>query len=57
MEKGGTIYQQFNCAQCGVKQTIDHANSFHKLGICEQCGHTTDIEHDGCNYMVILGKM
>jgi hypothetical protein len=53
--KGAKIYQQFNCAGCGVKQTMDEANVFHKLGKCEECGHITNIERDGCNYMLTFG--
>jgi hypothetical protein len=56
MAKGGTIYQQFNCEQCGTKQTIDTPNTFHKLGLCEECKATTDIARNGCNYMVVFGK-
>ena len=55
IEAGANVYQQFNCAGCGAKQTIDEANVFHKLGKCEECGHITNIEHDGCNYMLTFG--
>jgi hypothetical protein len=27
-------------------------NVFFKVGRCQECGHQTDIEHDGCNYML-----
>ena len=46
------VYQQFNCAKCGAKQTMDHPNKFHITGICEECGHETDIVKNGMNYMV-----
>jgi DNA-directed RNA polymerase subunit RPC12/RpoP len=52
MIKGAKIYQQFNCAKCGAKQTMDEANKFFETGRCEECGHITDIKHDGCNYAV-----
>ena len=52
MDKGATIYQQFNCAQCRRKQTMETPNAFFQKGICEECGHETDIEKDGCNYAV-----
>jgi hypothetical protein len=57
IKDGANIYQQFNCAKCGVKQTMEVANTFFKLGKCEECGHVTNIEQDGCNYMVALGRM
>lgn len=51
IKAGATVWQQFNCAKCGVKQTMEHENVFFKAGKCEECGHVTNIEHDGCNYM------
>jgi hypothetical protein len=53
MQKGATIYQQFNCANCGVKQTMDKPNRWYKTGQCEECGHITNIEKNGCNMMVL----
>lgn len=55
MRTGADVYQQFNCSGCGRKQTMDVANTFHKLGRCEECGHITNIEADGCNYMLTFG--
>lgn len=51
MNEGADVHQQFNCAGCGVKQTMDTPNIFYKTGECEECHHVTDIEKDGCNYM------
>ena len=51
----GVVYQQWNCAHCGAKQTMPDANTFYKLGDCEECGRRTNIEKDGCNYMVAYG--
>jgi hypothetical protein len=51
MADGWTIYQQFNCAKCGTKQTMPDANKFYSQGICEECKHVTDIRRDGCNFM------
>lgn len=53
IKKGGTVYQQFNCAGCGAKQTMDDPNKFYKLGLCQECGHETNIERDGCNFMAV----
>jgi rRNA maturation protein Nop10 len=52
---GGYVLQQFNCAKCGEKQTMDVPNAFFTHGICERCGAQTDIEKDGCNYMLHIG--
>jgi hypothetical protein len=55
-KKGATIFQQFNCAKCGTKQTMSEKDKFFTRGICEECGAETDIEQDGCNYMVVFGR-
>lgn len=49
---GAEVFQQFNCAHCGAKQTVDEPNTFYALGTCEECGKQTNIEADGCNYAV-----
>ena len=53
-EDGHTIHQQFICASCKTKQTMERPNAFYKFGTCEECGYLTNIEEDGCNYMVIM---
>jgi hypothetical protein len=50
---GCQVMQQFNCAACGAKQTIEEINIFHTQGRCEECQHVTDMVKDGCNYLVI----
>jgi uncharacterized Zn finger protein len=50
-DKGHAVYQQFNCAKCGTKQTMELPNTFFTTGKCEECGHVTDIQKNGCNYM------
>lgn len=52
IKKGAVVWQQFNCACCDSKQTMEHKNVFFKSGKCEECGHVTNIEKDGCNYMI-----
>jgi len=56
IEAGADVYQQFICAGCGAKQTMDVANTFYKRGGCEECGHQTNIEKDGMNYMLTIGS-
>jgi len=52
MQAGHKIFQQFNCSRCGAKQTMETPDVFYRTGQCEECGHITDIEKNGCNYMV-----
>jgi hypothetical protein len=56
ISRGVTVYQQFACARCGSKQTMDEPNVFYTGGRCEECGAETDIRADGCNYLVILTR-
>jgi PHP family Zn ribbon phosphoesterase len=51
INKGATIHQQWNCAHCGVKQTMAEANKMFMQGKCEECGELTDILKDGCNQL------
>lgn len=53
-KKGHDVYQKFTCSHCGNRLTIDVPNSFHKEGHCDSCGHMTNIEAQGCNYMVVM---
>jgi transcription elongation factor Elf1 len=52
IEKGADVYQKFTCAKCGSRQTMEEKNKFFKTGRCEECGHVTDVESQGCNYLV-----
>ena len=51
--EGAEIFQQWQCAHCFAKQTMPDANHFYKLGDCEECGKRTNIEQDGCNFLMI----
>jgi PHP family Zn ribbon phosphoesterase len=51
-EKGRLCYQKFSCSKCGQRLTMETPNVFHKTGSCDQCGHITDIEKQGCNYLL-----
>ncbi len=51
---GAEVFQQWLCAHCGAKQTMETPNAFFAAGVCEECGKETDIEADGCNYAVHL---
>ena len=51
---GGTIHQKFTCANCGSRQTMEEPNKLYKTGRCEECGHVTDIEAQGCNFVAMI---
>jgi hypothetical protein len=52
---GADVYQKFTCGQCGNRLTMDEPNIFYKEGSCDNCGHITNIEETGCNYLVHFG--
>lgn len=52
--KGHTVWQKFTCSNCGSRQTMAEENKFYTEGICEECGHSTDIEKDGCNFIMLM---
>ena len=52
-DQGARCYQKFTCGGCGQRLTIEEPNVFHRTGTCDQCGHVTDIEAAGCNFMLI----
>lgn len=31
---------------------MEEPNILYKAGTCDKCGHVTDIEKQGCNYML-----
>jgi hypothetical protein len=47
------IFQKWTCASCRSRQTMETPNIFFTSGVCEQCGHETDIRKTGCNYMMV----
>jgi hypothetical protein len=52
---GADVYQKFTCQKCGNRLTMEEPNIFYREGSCDNCGHITDIEKTGCNYLVHLG--
>jgi rRNA maturation protein Nop10 len=53
---GADVYQKFTCQQCGNRLTMDVPNKFYKEGTCDNCGAITNIEKQGCNYLIHFGK-
>jgi len=50
-EQGLDTYQQFLCAKCGEKNTVEEKNTFFAEGRCGDCGYVTNLRKTGCNYM------
>lgn len=47
-------YQKFTCAGCGNRLTIDEPYRFYTQGTCDKCDAVTDIEKQGCNYLIVM---
>ena len=54
-DPGTHFLQQFNCAGCGAKQTMDDLDVLYETGTCQECGHLTNIKQNGMNYMLMFG--
>ena len=52
---GWTIHQKFTCQKCNSRQTMAEPNKIFLDGICEECGHVTNIQATGCNYVAMFG--
>lgn len=55
IKEGWDVHQQWNCEHCGAKQTMPDINKFYMMGICEECGKTTNIKANGHNFMAVGG--
>lgn len=49
-------FQQFKCSHCGAKMTMAEPNKFYTWGTCELCDHSTNIQDNGCNYLLTKTK-
>jgi acetone carboxylase gamma subunit len=54
---GHLCYQKFTCAGCGQRLTMEAPNVLYRTGTCDKCGHVTDIEAQGCNFMIEMHNM
>jgi hypothetical protein len=55
---GSAFFQKWTCAGCGERVTGCEPNRLFTGGKHEDCGHVTDLEATGCNYMLhIVGGL
>ncbi len=57
INNGYVVYQQFKCAGCDNKLTMDVPDTFYTRGTCDKCGFETDIKATGQNFMAVLGEL
>jgi hypothetical protein len=49
---GAEVFFKFTCENCMTRQTFDIPNTLYKEGKCEECGHVTNLERRGCNFLL-----
>lgn len=49
---GSLVWQKWDCAHCGSRQTMETPNTFYDSGRCESCGEVSPITH--CNFLLAL---
>jgi len=54
IERGYIVFQKFTCGGCGARQNMDVPNSLYTSGHCEECGHVTNLQQDGCGFKAVL---
>ena len=52
--RGDLCFQKFTCAGCGNRLTMGVPNRIYTTGSCDRCGHVTDIEAQGCNFLLLM---
>lgn len=55
-EGNSTIFQKFTCEICLARQTMDRPNALYKTGKCDECGHISNLERNGCGFMLVASK-
>lgn len=43
LDSGWEIYWNWDCRKCNANQTFENMGKLHATGICEECGHTSDL--------------
>jgi hypothetical protein len=52
-ERGDKCFQKWTCQSCGARQTMTDPNKVFTSGQCEECSQATDIEANGCNFLLV----
>jgi len=55
-KQGALCFQKWSCAHCKARQTMSLPNVLYRQGKCEECGKITQIDEQGCNYMLMLSS-
>jgi len=56
IQTGAAVFQKFTCGGCGNRLTMEVPNVFYKEGTCDKCDFVTNIELQGCNYLIVIGR-
>lgn len=53
LDKGAVTFFKWTCAGCGDRVTANEPNTVLTQALHEDCGHTTDCEKQGGNFLFI----
>ena len=53
---GASIFQKFTCEICSARQTMSVPNVLYTAGRCDECGHSTNLERNGCGFMLVASS-
>lgn len=56
VELGATCFQKFTCLACRARETMTEPNTFYKTGKCDECGYITNLEVEGCGFMLVASS-
>lgn len=52
--QGHDTYQKYTCSGCGARLGMEEPNFIYTHGSCNECPAITDIEKQGCNFMLMM---
>ena len=53
---GGVCFQKFTCSGCHRRLTVSEPFKIYTQGTCDNCNAVTNIEEQGCNFIMILSS-
>lgn len=54
VKQGHVFYMKFTCSSCGARLMLEEPNTLYTEGICDECGHVTDITETGAGFALLM---
>jgi hypothetical protein len=55
--QGHVVFIKWTCEGCGRRVAFDQPNVICRFGKCDECGHVTNVERRGGNYLVMFQSL